>query len=118
MHSQFTKFGFPFEGSAEALIPFSFCCIIICNHFLVLSVCRFLPCCDTDRASGPQRVIGLSQRRTPSQRSYIPGHTIRKGGEIPMKTRKKKVLSEHAKRQEASFWKMMKAADSGRQCFS
>jgi len=35
-----------------------------------------------------------------------------------MKTSKKKVLSEHAKRQEASFWKMMKAADSGRQCFS
>ncbi len=35
-----------------------------------------------------------------------------------MKTRKKKTLTEHAKRQEASFWKMMKAADSGRQCFS
>jgi hypothetical protein len=43
---------------------------------------------------------------------------MRKGGEIPMKTRKKKVLTEHAKRQEASFWKMMKAAESGRQCFS
>jgi hypothetical protein len=48
----------------------------------------------------------------------MPGHMIRKGGEIPMKTRKKEVLTEHAKRQEASFWKMMKAADSGRQCFS
>jgi hypothetical protein len=82
-------------------------------------------CCRTPRSIPIEPVAPAGDRLSPKENpenpfaeSTIPGHMIRKGGEIPMKTRKKKVLTEHAKRQEASFWKMMKAADSGRQCFS
>jgi hypothetical protein len=85
--------------------------------FPILSLCRPSP---RSIPIEPVAPAGdrLSPKENPFAESNIPGHVIRKGGEIPMKTRKKKVLSEHAKRQEKSFWKMMKAAESGWQCFS
>lgn len=35
-----------------------------------------------------------------------------------MRTKKKVMLSEQAKRREAKFWALMRSAESGRQCFS
>jgi len=117
MHSQFTQSDYPFECGAEFLVL-----LFLSHHFLqpfpdplrlpLLFLLRH------QSSQWPPAGDWLSPKENPFAESYIPGHMIRKGGEIPMKTRKKKVLTEHAKRQEASFWKMMKAADSGRQCFS
>jgi hypothetical protein len=38
-----------------------------------------------------------------------------KGGEA-VKTRKKVILNERARRQEAKFWAMMRAAEPGKRC--
>jgi len=45
----------------------------------------------------------------------VPRPDPRKGGE-PMQTRKKVALSERARIQEAKFWEMMRAAESGKRC--
>jgi hypothetical protein len=33
-----------------------------------------------------------------------------------MKTKKRVTLNEHARRQEAKFWEMMRSADPGKRC--
>jgi hypothetical protein len=35
-----------------------------------------------------------------------------------MRTKKKVMLTEKARRREAKFWALMRSAESGRQCFS
>jgi hypothetical protein len=35
---------------------------------------------------------------------------------VKMKTKKKVTLNEHARRQEAKFWGMMRAAEPGKRC--
>ena len=48
---------------------------------------------------------------------FVPGQARRK--EVNgMKNRKKNVLTKRARIREAAFWKMIRSAETGRQCFS
>ena len=44
-----------------------------------------------------------------------PGQFEKKGGEI-VKTKRKVTMNEQARRQEAKFWAMMRAAEPGKRC--
>jgi len=46
---------------------------------------------------------------------FDPGQLIRKEV-IGLKTKKRVAMNEHARRQEAKFWEMMRAAEPGKRC--
>ncbi len=52
-----------------------------------------------------------------ASKPLAPGHSRGKGVNR-VKNRKKNVLTKGARIREAAFWKMMRSADTGRQCFS